>query len=216
VIEELKTGVVVGLTVVSACMFMASCGGHSGQSRSEIGDGYAIVAANSFDVGVVSPDGFFVVCPRNFANVGPVAKYAATTRSIMTMNFGAKKRNFFPGDAFVEVDRSRRLFFVIIKGSNQVTGPMEEAEFLATVGTAGLDSLEWRSPWKTAVVQAGSVPGRKGGALAAPVAFVVGLAMRFCWALPAVLIALPLVVGCLLRMHRRRAPGANPRLPASH
>lgn len=182
----------------------------------DIGDGYTIVAANSFDVGVVGPDGSFVLNPRGYTNVGPVIKYAVTPESIFTMNFGAKKRNDFPNDTFVEADESRRLFFVISKGSNEVFGPMDEAEFLGAVKAASLDSLRWRTPEQTYREQAISGGKGRNGIPATAVAFLLGLAVWLCWQLCAAVVAASVLVTWHVMEVRRRHRLAPEALDGPH
>jgi hypothetical protein len=203
--QAVKTRSTLTVVSVTAYLLAMSCGGvRAGGGRAEIGDGYAIAAANSFDVGVVSPNGLFVLNPRNYANVGPVVEYAATPTRIMTMNLGAKRRNLFEGDVFVEADESKRLFFVISKGSNEVIGPMEETEFLRVVEAMGIDSPYWRTPEQAYREQALSGGTARNGFPAAVAAFAVGLAIRFRWLLCAAVVAFVLVALYVLGMWRWR------------
>ena len=147
----------------------------------DIGDGYKIVRASSFEVCL---DKGGPIHPEIFS--GPLCRYITTPKYIFTMN-----RDISP--------LNRESYFVVTKGPDEVVGPLSSADFAKRPEVASLGPLDWKSPrnpnfWAPLL-----------GSLLFLVLAIPILAIKFFW------IVIPVVVAILVlrNVRRRRREAAN-------
>lgn len=68
----------------------------------DIGDGYTIFRANSFDLDI-SHDRRSLIGPNSFSEIGPVYGYCVTADFIFARAYGRNMRNLFEGDTFEDM-----------------------------------------------------------------------------------------------------------------
>lgn len=139
----MKRNLVILILLMSASFCFAS---GWGDYSLDIGDGYNVNRCNSVDVGISKANGKLILYPDKYDNVGPVVQYITTSNYILTKNLGRRPRNAFSGDIFQDIDPSKEFFFIIIKGTDEVIGPLSESEFSKRTEIASLGLLDWRIP----------------------------------------------------------------------
>ncbi len=162
----------------------------------DIGDNYVVQRSNSLDVCIGKSDRNVILFPRDYDSVGPVVGYITTSTHIMTKNHGRTSRDLFDGDMYQEVDPSREFFFIIVKGTDEVVGPLPESDFTSRPEVVALGSLDWRVPenpyfWRPLL----------GTSLFIAISIPI-LAIKYFW------ISIPFTVGVVLLVRyirRRRA-----------
>ena len=111
----------------------------------DIGDGYSIFRANSDDVYLVKGNRP-LFHQNDFGEVGRIFQYYHGKDYIFTKNYGRKPRNLFKGDTLEESDLSKEFYFIIIKESDNVTGPLSESEFMQHPIVKQMEVIKWKKP----------------------------------------------------------------------
>jgi len=112
----------------------------------DIGDGYAVLKWNNMDVCIGKGDYSLILCPQQFEGVGPVVGYMTSPDYIFTKNSGRKLSKNFTGDTFEDIDLSKKFFFIIKKGKDEVIGPMSENIFNDRSELKTLTIIDWKTP----------------------------------------------------------------------
>jgi hypothetical protein len=94
----------------------------------DIGDGYNIYRANSFDVGIAHSN-HVLIGSGDYSVIGPVYGYYVTNDLIFARAYGNKKRNHFEGDTYKLADYSNQYYFILRKGVDEITGPLSLKNF---------------------------------------------------------------------------------------
>ena len=97
--------------------------------RIDLGDGYELFRASATKTLIAQGDS--VVFPEHRWDVdnGVIVRYATAGRYIFIENVGTRLVEPLDGNPFLEIDRSRQFFFIIVKGSNESSGPFTQADF---------------------------------------------------------------------------------------
>ena len=106
----------------------------------DIGDGYNIVQTSISEVCIGNPEQVLILYPNNYDNVGPVIRYIATPKYILTKNLYQKSR------VSQDDKTSNECFFIILKGIDKVTGPLSESDFLKLPEVISVGRLDWKTP----------------------------------------------------------------------
>lgn len=133
--------------ILSIALFYASDCFAIGWSDFEldIGDGYTICKCNSLDV-ILSKNNQVILEPYDFDNLSPIKEYFVTKEFVFTKNLGRKPRNFFEGDLFQDIDISREFYFIVLKATNEITGPLSKSEFTNHSIVKANGSIKWKRP----------------------------------------------------------------------
>jgi len=111
----------------------------------EIGDGYSIFRANSFDV-TLAKDMGLIISNHNFNEIGPITHYHKDSENIFIKATGWKNRGAFDGNIFKEIDDSKEFFFIVAVGSTEVKGPLDLKDFNDTQELKEMGNVGWIAP----------------------------------------------------------------------
>jgi uncharacterized membrane protein len=171
--------------------------------RRDIGDGYSIFRANSFDRGV-SYKNSGLIDPYAFPQIGPVYGYYVTDAFIFARAYGRKMRNLFEGDTFEETDRTEQFYFILKKGENEITGPLLLSEFEVNDVVQQHSPIQWQPPrnpnfWRPLL----------GSFMFLAIAIPI-LAIKFFWvSIPVIVVGILLVIKILKRKRKKAQPCAQ-------
>ena len=113
----------------------------------DIGHGFRLWKANSFDVCIDQVDTYAQVCgDKRKGNYGPVSGYFFTDEHLLVRTHGAKLRG---NSEYFETDIDREHFFIIKKkvpshGRNSAIGPLDRDEFYNNPAVPA--DIQWKSP----------------------------------------------------------------------
>lgn len=111
----------------------------------DIGDGYSIFRANSFDLGISYKNGV-LINPDAFKEIGPVYGYFMTADYLFARAYGRKIRNLSERVTTEETDASKQFYFVLKKGGNEITGPLSLVDFEANAVVREHSPVRWQPP----------------------------------------------------------------------
>lgn len=142
-VRILRGSLLIMLCFLLCCESSFASGWHDYQL--DIGDGYSIFRANSLDVGIGMNDGGLILSPRDYEGVGPIVKYSVTEDLIFARNLGRMDRNLFDGDTYQEIDYGKEYYFIILKDTKQVLGPLNKEAFMGKASALGVTDIDWFS-----------------------------------------------------------------------
>ena len=124
--------------------------------RIDLGDGYELFRASATQTFIARNDS--VVFPKGSQDVdsGVIVRYATAGPYIFIENVGTRLVEPLDGNPFLEIDRSRQFFFIIVKGSNESSGPFTQADFDRHPLATKFAPLAWKDrrnphPWVAVV-----------------------------------------------------------------
>ena len=107
---------------------------------------FEFVRCNSLQTLIMNGD-TILLDPTDYPSIGPIDKYANSSRYIFTKNLGRKLRNSFDGDNFEEVDDASLYFFIIDKKLETISGPLDQTQFNAHSATVNAGPIRWKHPY---------------------------------------------------------------------
>ena len=170
----------------------------------DIGDNYRIFRSNSLDVSLGKAGGQLLIFPRDYNGIGPLIGYYATDKYIFTKNYGAKPRGLFEGDTFQDTDIQRVLFFILVKRTDEVIGPLSQDTFIYRPEVSSQGPISWKTPrnpnfWRPLL-----------GSLMFVGTAIPILAVKFFWiSIPVVVVGATLFFVFRRRKHKRSNCAAN-------
>ncbi|MHC4574182.1 MAG: hypothetical protein ACYS76_08630 [Planctomycetota bacterium] len=111
----------------------------------DIGDGYSIVRANTFDVMLVR-NKRIIVSNHNYGNIGPITHYHKNAKFILLRTAGWKPRSLFEGDEFKKIDSTKTYYFVVKVTDGSVQGPLLGEAFLMHESVISVGNFDWIRP----------------------------------------------------------------------
>jgi len=111
----------------------------------DIGDGYSILRANSFDV-MLLKNGESIISNHEYDSIGPITHYFKDSNHIFLKTAGWRFRNLFKGDQFKKIDSSKEYFFVVEITDGEISGPLTRAEFLDNDVVVRAGNIDWARP----------------------------------------------------------------------
>ena len=111
----------------------------------DIGDGFRIIRANSFDKGLDGPNQIHIF-HRNYLKIGPLVSYYKDTKNIFVKTIGWKYRDSFEGDTFKEADSSKEYYFIVNILDSSINGPLNNTQFDIEANNLGFNSIDWVKP----------------------------------------------------------------------
>lgn len=111
----------------------------------DIGDGYRIIKANSFEKGLEGPNRISVF-PYNYAEIGPLTHYHKDSKYIFLKFLGRKDRNLFEGDTFKQQDSTKKYYFIVTAKDGAILGPLDSEIFGSELKRIKYESVNWISP----------------------------------------------------------------------
>lgn len=133
---------------IAAMLLLFSIAGHASgwhDFELDIGEGYSIFRANTFDISL-SRNGQIIVSHYDFNEIGPIVGYFKNSAHILLKAAGWKPRKLFPNDDFKDIDFSKSLYFVVRVQDGKVEGPLSEEEFDKNPSVIAIGNFEWTKP----------------------------------------------------------------------
>jgi hypothetical protein len=133
----------LGSLLLSSSLVPARAAGWHDYSL-EIATGFSVHRMNSFDICLGTPGGALLICPQDHpGRVGPLVDYAVTQDLILTRHLGVRPHEKNP--SLPQGDPGAELFFIVLRGTHDVVGPLERDEFQGHPLHPG-SGLDWIPP----------------------------------------------------------------------
>lgn len=143
-VRHVKIAKAIALLFVTALL----CGSGWNDYALDIGGGYQIVRANSFDVSLCN-DRREVIGPWSYRGIGPLYEYSQVEGYIFTKHYGATTRDE-PGAAagwsIRDLDRSTTHYFLLRKSDGYIDGPLTKEQFDQNLKSLNLVVNKWNTP----------------------------------------------------------------------
>ena len=112
--------------------------------RIDLGDGYELVRAGATHTFIARNDSVVFPKDRLGADNGVIVRYATAGSYIFVENVGTRLVEPLDGNPFLEIDPSERFFYIVVKGSNESSGPFTEADFDCHPLATKFTPLAWK------------------------------------------------------------------------
>lgn len=130
--------------VLIFCTSVASASGWHDYNL-EIGDGYSIFKANSFDVNLAK-NMSILVSNHRFDEIGPITHYYKDNQHIFLKTTGWRYRDLFDGDTFKEIDRTKEYYFIASVSESNIKGPLSNKAFSMETEVTEKENINWVVP----------------------------------------------------------------------
>lgn len=111
----------------------------------DIGDGYSILRANSFEV-VLMHNMNIIISNYEYRDIGPITHYYKNDESIFLKTAGWEYRNRYKGDSFKNIDQTITYYFIVNIETKQVDGPLDISDFKENIAVNKAGKIEWMKP----------------------------------------------------------------------
>ena len=111
----------------------------------DIGDGYSIFRANTFEV-VLAHNIEIIVSNHKYSEIGPITHYYKNGESIFLKTAGWEFRNRFKGASFKNIDRTKDYYFIVNIESKKIKGPFKLPEFNQNIEVKMATDFKWIEP----------------------------------------------------------------------